>query len=349
MTAPEPDGRELARQYYERIVGPLLQQRWPDLAHAAGRLGTGSDVLGLDDETSRDHDWGLRLSLLVEPSMVDEVRSYLDAALPDTFLGHPVRFAFTGSGEAEHHVEVDSASGFAISRLGFDPRGGMPPHDWLSLTGQAVLEVTGGPVFADTAGDLTGIRDALEWYPDDVWRYVVACDWLRIEEELPLMSRAGDRGDDLGSRVIAARLVDVLMHLAFTLERRWMPYSKWRGTLFGHLAGATELAPSLAHALDAPHWRARQDAVCAALDHLLAVQGAAGLPAPGPATVPFWGRPYQQPDERIAASLLGSISDPAVRALPRGRGSVEQRTDNVAILVDPTARRHVVADRPPSL
>lgn len=344
MTAPEPDGRELARQYYERIVGPLLQQRWPDLPHAAGRLGTGSDVLGLDDETSRDHDWGLRLSLLVEPAMVDEVRLYLDAALPDTFLGHPVRFAFTGRGDAEHHVEVDSASGFAISRLGFDPRGAMSPHDWLSLTGQAVLEVTGGPVFADTAGDLTGIRDALEWYPDDVWRYIVACDWLRLEEELPLMSRAGDRGDELGSRVIAARLADMIVHLAFVLERRWMPYPKWRGTLFQGLSCASALTPPLAQLLDAPHWHARQDAVCAALDLLLAVQGAAGLPAPGPATVPFWGRPYRQPDERIAASLLDSLTDPTVRALPRGRGSIEQRTDNVAILVSPVARRHAVAD-----
>lgn len=49
-------GTELVRSYYEQVVAPLLAARWPGLPHAAGRLGSGSDVLGLDDAMSRDHD-----------------------------------------------------------------------------------------------------------------------------------------------------------------------------------------------------------------------------------------------------------------------------------------------------
>lgn len=50
-------GTDLARRYYDEVVEPILLGRWPGLPHAAGRLGSGSDVLGLDDATSRDHDW----------------------------------------------------------------------------------------------------------------------------------------------------------------------------------------------------------------------------------------------------------------------------------------------------
>ena len=39
----------------------------------------------------------------------------------------------------------------------------------------------------------------------------------------------------------------------------------------------------------------------------------------------------------IVAGLLADAPD-----LPRGRGSVEQRTDNVAVLVDPAARRAAI-------
>ena len=67
-----------------------------------------------------------------------------------------------------------------------------------------MLEVTAGPLFADETGEISAARRALEWYPDDVWRYVLAADWIRLEQELPLMSRAGDVGDERGSRIIAA-------------------------------------------------------------------------------------------------------------------------------------------------
>ena len=153
------------------------------------------------------------------------------------------------------------------------------------------------------------------------------------------MGRAGDRGDDLGSRVIAARLVDIAMHLGFLLERQWVPYAKWRGILFARIPAMEPVSGALRATLRAETWRERQTCLAAALDELQSVQHARGLPARATATVPFHDRPYLHPDDRVIEDLLGTISDPAVRKLPRGRGSIEQQTDNVALLVDPRARR----------
>src|SRR3954454_23388167 len=222
------DGLALARAYWRRVVRPLLDEALPDVPRAAARIGSGSDVLGLDDEISRDHDWGLRLQLLVPPERVVDVEELLGARLPADFGGYPARFVFTGRQHAHLAVDVTTVDELIGTGIGFDPRQGGTVGDWLSLTGQAVLEVTAGEVFEDTAGGLTALRAALAWYPDDVWRYVVASDWERIDQELPLMGRAGEREDELGSRVIAARLVDVAVHLGFLLCRQWAPYSKWR-------------------------------------------------------------------------------------------------------------------------
>ena len=68
VTSARDSGVDIARTYYFEVVRPLLALRFPGMPHAAGRLGGGSDVLGLDDETSRDHDWGLRLNLFVPPA-----------------------------------------------------------------------------------------------------------------------------------------------------------------------------------------------------------------------------------------------------------------------------------------
>lgn len=335
-------GIALARAYHRRIVGPLLAERFPGLPYAAGRVGPGSDVLGLDDARSRDHDWGLRLQLFVADDMIEEVSASLDQALPETFEGLPTRFALTGESRPRHHVDVSSVPQFVVSRLGFDPRAGVSTSDWLSLTGQAVLEVVAGPVFVDTDGELGRARQALAWYPDDVWRFVLACDWARLAQELPLMGRAAELGDDAGSRIIGARLTQVAMHLSFLLERRWPPYAKWFGTLFASLPRAGELQPHADAVLATADGDARQRGFAALLERLLAQQNDLGLTDVARATVPFWDRPFLHPDPAIVAQLLDPIADEEVRRLPPGLGSIEQRTDNPALLTDPQARRRAV-------
>ena len=60
MTDRDLPGAELAGRFFAEVVEPLLSHAVPGLGYAAARLGSGSDVLGLDDAMSRDHDWGCR-------------------------------------------------------------------------------------------------------------------------------------------------------------------------------------------------------------------------------------------------------------------------------------------------
>ena len=342
-------GAEVAGRYYADVVGPLLQQYRPGLAHAAGRLGGGSDVLGLDDTTSRDHDWGLRLTLLVDEPLTAEVDALLERELPATVDGLPVRFATTWDSIVRHRVDVTSVDAFVRSRLGVDARAPLAVEEWLAVTGQSVLEVTAGPVFADTDGRLSTVRDHLAWYPRDLWLHLVAVDWARLGEELPFVGRTGSRGDDLGSRLVAARLAGVLVHLGFLLERRWPPYAKWRAAVGAGLPAAGPALRGLAAALGADGWREREEALCVTADLLLDVQRRAGLPTDPrrPAVVPFHDRPFRGIAPHVEEVLLAAIRDPRVRSLPRGVGSVEQWSDNVRVLTTPALRHPLQPGRQP--
>ncbi|MFE5342329.1 DUF4037 domain-containing protein [Isoptericola sp. NPDC056578] len=332
-------GTGLARAFHDDVVRPVLVAWRPGLRYAAGRLGSGSDVLGLDDETSRDHDWGLRLTLLVDDEDVAAVDAHLEAALPAEHAGLPVRFATTWDPVVRHRVEVATPRGFAASRLGLDPTTDLDAAGWLALTGQSVLEVTAGAVFHDGPGELTAIRARLAWYPDDVWLHVLAAEWARIGQELPFVGRTGVRGDDAGSRVLAARLAGSLLRLGLLLERRWPPYPKWLGTAFAGTPSAQTAGPHLDRALAATTWQERDAALGAACDALHERQREVGLPAlDGPATEAFFDRPSR--GLRGVPELLGGAAGDAVRGLP---AAVEQWVDAVDVLTD--ARRRVALVR----
>ena len=53
-----------------------------------------------------------------------------------------------------------------------------------------------------------------------VWRHLLACQWQRISQEETFVGSCAEVGADIGSAIVAARLVWDLMRLCLLLERR---------------------------------------------------------------------------------------------------------------------------------
>ncbi len=235
-------GLGLTRRFYEQVVSPLLA----NVPHSACLLGDGSEVLGFDDDVSTDHDFGPRVQVLVrsETDATLAVDLLTVEVLPQAFEGFPVAYADADrlSGAAHHQIDVATVAQFFRGRIGWDPIAPASLADWLTTPTQRLATLVGGEVFHDPDGSLARRRAPLQWYPDDVWRYVLAASWLRISQEEAFIGRTGSRGDDLGSALIAGRVARDLIQLTFLLERCWAPYSKWLGTAFARLPLAATVA-----------------------------------------------------------------------------------------------------------
>ena len=112
-------GIELAGAFYREVVGPLLG----DVRHSAALIGTGSDVLGFDTARSTDHGWGPRLEVFVDRADVAAAAREIDAGLPDTFRGWPVRYGW-GPVPVQHHVTVTT-----LRPTGWSRTSAWTPHD----------------------------------------------------------------------------------------------------------------------------------------------------------------------------------------------------------------------------
>ena len=146
--------------------------------------------------------------------------------------------------DACHQVWLRTVGEFTHAVLGFDPRE-VSVRDWLR-TRRSCCAAHGGRSVRRRHGDLTHVRDQLSWYPDDVWRYVLACQWNRLAQEEAFVGRSGQVGDELGLREWSRPgSVRDLMRLAFLIEREYAPYSKWLGTAFADLSCVPVLGPSL--------------------------------------------------------------------------------------------------------
>ena len=338
MRVPEfVPGRELSRAFYEEVVRPLVG----DVQHSAALLGWGSDVLGFDTARSTDHGWGPRLRVfVVEASDVARVRAAVDAGLPDEFRGWPTRYGWDDV-PVSSHVSVGPLGEWLERQLGYDARAGITTLQWLTTPQQLLSEVVDGQVFWDGTGELEPLRKTLEWYPDDVWRWLVGCQWWRIDQEEPFVGRTAEVGDELGSRVVAARLARDAMKLGFLLERRYAPYTKWLGSAFAQLESATEVGPPLERMLAADDFAACESAWVEAIEALARRHNALGLTAHLDPTVrTFHSRPFRVIDAgRFATACVASVLDSWLRELPRV-GSIDQLLDSTDVLsVGTLARR----------
>ena len=321
-------GIDLARMFYIEVVRPLIKGR----AHSAARLGSGSDVLGFDTPRSTDHGWGPQLQVFVAASEVDTIRRIIDSGLPEEFHGWPARFGWDEVA-VQHHVNVVSLEKWLESHLGFDPQVDITVQNWLTTPQQLLLEVTAGAVFHDQNGDLKRVRSKLEWYPNDIWLWLLACQWRRIAQEEAFVGRTAEVGDELGSRILTARLVRDLMRLCFLIERRYTPYSKWLGSAFRNLRIAPGLVPYLDAALKATDYPARETGLCSAYEYIARCYNQLNLTPPvDPEVRLFYKRPFRVlGGDRFAEVCLAAIHDEWLKGQPLV-GSIDQFVDSTDVL-----------------
>jgi hypothetical protein len=351
-------GLQLSEDYYREIVRPIIDRQFPELVYAAALIGYGSDVLGYDTQRSTDHGWGPRCWLFLPDADFAAHQSRIDAALqshlPETFRGYPTRFsrgaATVGEpeGPIKHYVLIGSLPGYLVDHLGFDPAGEIGAADWLLCPQQQLLEVTRGAVFHDGFGVLTAARERLAWYPEAVWRALLAAQWQRISQEEAFVGRCAEVGDELGSAVVAALLVRDLMRLAFLMERTYAPYNKWLGTAFARLACAPTLLPIFTAILHATTGAERAPHFAAAYETLARMHNALGITAPlDPRAGHYHGRPFAEHDgrpfivihaERFAQAIRDTITNDKLRDMASFIGGIDQFADSTD-LTGATERR----------
>jgi hypothetical protein len=344
-------GLDLSRLLYDEAVRPILGRRFPGMAYSAGLLGFGSDVLGFDTPQSMDHNWGPRLMLFVSDAdrgrYGDDITQLLAQELPVEIHGYPVHFERNADGSdrmasvdrnpVDHRVTVHSVRGFFHEFLHWDGMHQPSVAEWLSFPQQRLRAATSGAVFYDGLGELEAARARLQWYPQDVWLYLLASQWQRISQEEPFVGRCAQVGDHLGSRLVVARLVRDLIRLCFLMERQYAPYTKWLGTAFARLSCSLQLAPVLTAVLTVDCEQDREGSLGAAYGIVAQMHNALGITEPLPtATSPFWGRPFEVIHaDRFAAAIHAAIGDEEVRTLPPYVGGVDQWVDSTEVLDEP--------------
>lgn len=339
----QPKGMQLCENFYTACVAPLLHAHFPQVTYSAARLGSGSDVLGFDDHRSPDHDWGPQVDLFFTEDDYThygaEIYRRLSEELPVTFQGYSTHFRddylmepVTGP-PIIHRARSHSIRSFFTNYIGFNPASEISEIDWLRTPEQKLRTIQAGKVFHDGLNRLRAIQKKLAWYPNDLWYYLLACQWRRIDQEEPFVARCGDVGDNLGSKIVAARLVKDIIQLCFYMERAFAPYSKWFGTAFRHLKSAERLLPLLNSVLVKEHWREREALLSEVYLLLANMHNNLGITEfIEPKIVNFHNRPYKVPQsERFVTALLNKVESQIIRQLQRPIGSISQFTDSTDI------------------
>jgi hypothetical protein len=330
-----------------------LEQEFPNLKYSAGLLGFGSDVLGFDTVRSTDHNWGPRLLLFLNAEdhteLTERISLVLSEKLPLTLRGYPTNFSLDThqagihhmqaleQGPVKHFVQFFTVQSFFEGYVGvstYQPHQKLEVADWLSVPQQKLLVATAGQVFHNGLGELNPIREKLSYYPHEIWLWLLAAQWKRLSQEEAFVGRATEVGDELGSQVVAARLVRDIMNLGFLLERQYAPYTKWFGTAFAKLRCASQLQPILRKVLLAPDWQERQQWLAQAYEIMAQLHNALGLTKPLDTSVRFYyGRPYLViMAGRFAEAIRETITDPELKNMQPLIGSIDQWADNTDLL-----------------
>lgn len=316
MVKPTPrKGLEIAREYWEKWGYPWLASRYPDLPGNIGvGLFCGSDVLGADDELSRDHGWGPRFDVfrLDEDGISNEsLQAEMRAAAPAQWDGFHNRFQFTPSIQVHNALEY-FGNNFASHRLPVSSTDWICCENALTNLETHLHYIRHGAVFHDPGKILADIRARLCRYPEDIWllRMAQLCFEIAHYGEYNFCWRLAKRKDPVAAEMAIGKFQHSVMALAMVMDRDYAPYWKWLHHVFRSRKIADRLDPFLVEISTTLDYERRAALVTATCETLMAELVSRGILPPdlddGSGLPLFF---------QARACLVDRIADPTIRGL----------------------------------
>ncbi|MGP0075262.1 MAG: DUF4037 domain-containing protein [Bryobacteraceae bacterium] len=221
-------GLEIARDFFFSWARPFLTAQFPELADrvAAGRL-SGSDVLGGDDEISRDHNWGPQFDLFLAAAdyaaFGEEVSRAMNEVAPNPWKGYRL------DGAGDKSVQVHSVPQWFRKHLKL-ARFPLAAEDWPPTSLESILYfLRHGEIWMDGSGELSKWRSALHEYPHEMLRTRLAEECFRVwhHGEYNFVQRMARRRDPIAIAMCLGEFVTGVMRIVLLMSRDFTPYWKW--------------------------------------------------------------------------------------------------------------------------
>ena len=220
-------GLEIARDFFFSWGRPFLLAQFPDLADrvAAGRI-LGSDVLGGDDEISRDHDWGPQFDLLLSAAdyagLGEQLARAMNTAAPNPWK----QYRLAGAGDKS--VRLESIPEWFRKHLNL-ARCPLTAADWPSGVESTLYFLRHAEIWMDGTGELGRWRAALHEYPEEILRSRLSEECFRIwhHGEYNFVQRMARRRDPIAIAACLGEFVTGVMRIVLLMGRDFAPYWKW--------------------------------------------------------------------------------------------------------------------------
>ncbi len=242
-------GAHLAEAFFNEFGLAALRRDFPEIVDrvSAGLVGRGSEVLGSDDEISRDHGWGPTFRLFLEEADRRRIGKALEERLnelrPEVFRGIELAGHRTGP------ITVTTVDD-AFRELTGSPWPPKSVREWMFVNENGLCFAQAGKVFYDPVGRLAERKEAFAktYYPEDVWLWRIASRLFQLWHygDYNICGRLARRNDGVAVLTGQGYFVEAAMQLAFLFNRRFAPYWKWLHWAFVRLPYvAGELEPML--------------------------------------------------------------------------------------------------------
>ena len=227
-------GMKLSKDFYEKYGRQMIEDKFPEYAGriAVGKVGSGSECFGFDDDLSRDHDFGPGFSMWLTDEDYEKISEALskeyDKILEEYISGKEnIRSAYRNK-KAEKRNGVRKISDFYLEHTGY-PEGPLSERDYLSAEETGLAAAVNGEVFRDDLGEFTAIRNRLKMHYPEYIRLLKVAEYTTMlgREAQYNFERVSNRGDYTAAALMRDSAVRDALHLIYLLNDTYAPHEKW--------------------------------------------------------------------------------------------------------------------------